>query len=91
TTAAAMAQVRQTLGDEALILSTRRAGGGVEVTAAIEPRGQADVPPAPAADRLASLAWHGVPERIAPRLAAGPLPFALSAALRFGALPLGAG
>jgi flagellar biosynthesis GTPase FlhF len=37
TVAAAMALVRAEFGSDALILSTRRAGGGVEVTAALEP------------------------------------------------------
>jgi len=85
----AMAQVRAELGADALLLSSRRITGGVEVTAALE---RADPPaaPPPAADpkRTAALAWHGVPAGLARRLQAGPLPFALSAALRFERLAL---
>ena len=96
--AAAIAQVRADLGAEALILSSRRIQGGVEVTAALE---HADEPaptpaplpapaPAPAPDgrRSGAFTWHGVPAGLARRLEAGPLPFALSAALRFEKLAL---
>ena len=87
-TAEAMARVRADLGAEALILSSRRVAGGVEVTAALEP---ADDRPPPAAEplRAAAFAWHGVPAALARRLEAGPLAFALSAALRFERLALG--
>ncbi len=100
TMTAAMAQVRRALGDDALILSSRRAGGGVELTAAVEANEPEASPQswratggglAPSSDRSASLAWHGVPDRLAGRLGAGPLAFAISAALRFAALPLGQG
>jgi flagellar biosynthesis protein FlhF len=133
--AEAMASVRRELGAEALILSTRRVGDGVEITAALEP--DAGPPPplvtarlavpgeerepevlsahpspqrgAPATAlppwvraaapihgdarprddaRAAALAFHGVPETLARRLLAGPLPFALAAAFRFAAAPL---
>jgi flagellar biosynthesis protein FlhF len=89
-TAQAMAQVRTELGADALILSSRRIQGGVEVTAALEPDDE-PVPPPPQADprRAAAFAWHGVPPGLARRLEAGPLPFALSAALRFEKLALG--
>ena len=40
--AEAMARIRAELGNDALILSTRRVGDGVEVTAALEPD---DAPP----------------------------------------------
>ncbi|HEY0420878.1 MAG TPA: GTP-binding protein, partial [Acetobacteraceae bacterium] len=95
--------MRLELGPDALILSTRRVGDGVEVTAGLE---QPDEPPAlafmqpaspppppPPADprRMEALAWHGVPAGVARRLQAGPLPFALSAALRFERLALGLG
>ncbi len=93
--AAAMAQVRAELGGEALILSTRRIAGGVELTAGVEPDPAANPPPSspphpPAApvERADYLAWHGLPAGLARQLAAGPLPFALAAALRFAALPL---
>ncbi len=83
-TADAMAQVRAELGPDALILSSRRIQGGVEVTAALEPA--EDPPPEP--NRAAAFAWHNVPAGLARRLEAGPLPFALSAALRFEKLAL---
>lgn len=81
----AMRQVRSELGSDALILSTRRVGDGFEVTAALEPRvDEEDLAPLPADPRrAAALEWHAVPATIAARLQAGPLPFALSAALRF--------
>jgi flagellar biosynthesis protein FlhF len=43
----AMAQVRRELGPEAMILSTRRSAGGVELTAAFEQVD--DAPPEPGA------------------------------------------
>ena len=100
-TAAAMAQVRAELGSDALILSSRRIQGGVEVTAALEQdeepaqplRAPPPLPPPlafSAADprRAAAFVWHGVPAALARRLEAGPLPFALAAALRFEKLTL---
>ncbi len=105
TVAAAMAQIRDELGGEALILSTRRVAGGVELTAGLETeplgapmangaepasRGFAATAREPGADpdRADLLAWHGVPLLLARKLRAGPMPFALSAALRFAPLPL---
>ena len=90
TMTAAMAQVRSELGAEALILSTCRVAGGVELTAGIEPETTPAEPicRALATDREACLAWHGVPAPLSRKLQAGPLPFALSVALRFGALNL---
>ncbi len=69
--AQAMARVRAELGEDALILATRRVGDGVEVTAALEP--QTPSPPLPPADpaRLAALEFHGVPAVPARCLAAG--------------------
>jgi flagellar biosynthesis protein FlhF len=98
TVAAAMAQMRAELGGDALILGTRRVAGGVEITAGVDI--QDDPPAAPLAllprrampvaepDRVAALAWHGTPEALGRKLRAGPLPFALAAALRFASLPL---
>lgn len=83
----AMRQVRAELGPDALILSSRRVGDGVEITAALEPPAPAPVDPA----RQHALTWHAVPPAIAARLQAGPLAFALSAALRFAPLKLAAG
>jgi len=80
-----MAQVRAELGVDALILNTRRVPGGIEITAALE----AEEEPVPAeADRLAALAWHGVPENLRPALAFGDLETAIARTLVFGALPL---
>ncbi len=40
--------------------------------------------------RAEALAWHGVPEALARKIAAGPLPFALNTAFRFAPLDLSA-
>ena len=88
--AAAMAQVRAELGTEALILSTRRVGDGVEVTAALEN----PLPPAPvAADpaREATLSWHGVPAPLTQSLVRGELAEALRNSFSFAPLPLAPG
>ena len=100
--AAAMTMVRRELGPDAMILSTRRVAGGVEVTDGIEAADTPPMPmpvpvpmPAPAARtgdaRQAALRWHGCPEPLVRRLQAGPLPFALSAALGFAPLAPGPG
>ena len=68
---AAMAQVRQSLGADAMIVMTRRVADGIEVTAALDP---------PAAEH--DLAWHGVPDALLARLT-GPLEPALAQALRW--------
>jgi len=92
----AMALVRSNLGPDALILSTRRVGEGVEVTAALD--GLPDEPAPPPVDtpidtpsvdtgRNAALSWHGVPPRLIDALPPGPLVDCLPAALAFGALP----
>ncbi len=70
----AMAQVRQVLGDEAIILSTQDDDDGVRVTAALEAAGDAPPAAAPAqeleaADRIAEvLDHHRVPRGLADRL-----------------------
>lgn len=76
----AMAQVREAMGDDAIIISTHRnaRGGGIQITAAIDPGRsgsvQAETAPPPLnraelAERLArTLAWHGVPPRLVERL-----------------------
>ena len=85
-----MAQVRAELGPEALILSTRRVAEGVELTAALEPEDEA--PALPAAQPTADLAYHGIPEPIAARLAgcttSPGLAQALTRVLRFDDLPV---
>jgi flagellar biosynthesis protein FlhF len=96
TLADVMAQARKELGAEALILSTRRTVAGMELTAALElpeddPPPVSPPQPAPSPRREANaLAWHGIPEALADRLAAGPLERTLASVLRFGHLPLGA-
>ncbi len=70
--AAAMDQVRQALGPDALIVLTRRVEGEIEVTAALDR-------PAPAEDH--ALAWHGVPDAL--HGLPGPLEPALAMALRW--------
>lgn len=89
----AMALVRDSLGPDALILSTRRVSDGVEVTAALE-SALNEAPPLPAPSlpvdpaRDAALAWHGVPPSLVEALAPGRLADALPGALLFGDLPL---
>jgi len=75
---AAMAQVRQTLGPDAMIVMTRRVGDEIEVTAALDP-------PEERAAVEHDLAWHGVPDALIQRLS-GPLEPALAAALRWAPL-----
>src|SRR6516165_8047354 len=65
----AMAQVRAELGEDALILATRRVGDGVEVTAAQEPGD--DLPPGPAGARPDGSGRARVP-RGTRRIARGP-------------------
>lgn len=97
----AMAEVRAVLGVEAVILGSRRVGGAVEVTAALEP----DLPAAPVADPIlippapssgsphpvaAGLARHNLPAGLAAALAQGgpgDLTARLAARLAFGPLP----
>jgi flagellar biosynthesis protein FlhF len=88
--AEAMAKVRAELGEDALILATRRVGEGVEITAALEPD-EAPPPLAPPDPALiAALEFHGVPASLREALQRGELGAALAGALQFAALPLGA-
>ena len=86
----AMAQVREELGPDALILATRRIGEEVEVTAALEPADAEMVPDAVAREQAAVrerlLAWHGVPGTLAPLLQDGLLEAALARSLSFAAI-----
>jgi flagellar biosynthesis protein FlhF len=92
---AAMAQVRAELGEDALILATRRVGDGVEITAALEPD-EAPPPLAPPPRTpsnpalLAALTFHAVPASLREALQHGELETTLAGTLPFGALPLGA-
>jgi flagellar biosynthesis protein FlhF len=85
--AEAMARVRTELGQDALILGTRRVSEGVEVTAALEPAPPAPDDPA----RARILTWHGVPSALVERLAHSSLEQALERALCFGRLDFAAG
>lgn len=89
--AEAMARIRAELGTDALILSTRRVGDGVEITAALEP----DDPPPPLAlsdpARLSVLEYHNVPASLHDALCQGDLADALAEVISFGALALGVG
>ncbi|WP_337877478.1 hypothetical protein [Elioraea sp.] len=100
TTAQALAQARAALGEDALILSTRRAQGGVEVTAAAPVAEEPVEPIAPPARRratpdetvAAALRRHGVPEALIETFAVGDsLAAALAASLDFARLPLDPG
>jgi flagellar biosynthesis protein FlhF len=90
----AMAVLRMELGEEAVILSTRRIGDGVEVTAALEAEDEPLVI-APGAAPVAAvppvLARHNMPAALAQRLAGGRLAAALGQQFRFVAMPLDAG
>lgn len=87
--AAAMARVRAELGADALILASRRVGGEVEITAALEPEEQPPMPADPV--RLAALRFHAVPEALRNGLMRGRLVEALAGTVQFGALDLGQG
>src|SRR3954465_931006 len=84
---AAMAMVRSELGLDALILATRPADGGVEVTAALE---QPQPPSAPLPDPALEAARerHGVPERLRAQLPRGEPTAALTREFTFATLPL---
>jgi flagellar biosynthesis protein FlhF len=90
----AMAQVRAELGADALILNTRKVPGGIEITAALEPEPEPALAEptrslaTPEPERLAALAWHGVPRDLQAALAHGDLETAIAAALAFRAIPL---
>lgn len=97
TSAQALARARAELGEDALILSTRRSAGGVEVTAALpdadEPPPLSPAPPAReaahATKEASALRAHGVPQQCLTRLPAGqPLAAAMARAFRFAPLPL---
>ena len=86
----AMARIRAELGPDALILSTRRLGAGVEVTAALEehdPVPPLSAPPPPPT-HLNRISRHGVPTALAAALAQTPdLPATLATHLAFQPLP----
>lgn len=85
----AMRQVRGELGPDALILSTRKVGDGVEVTACLEAQAAPALPtPDPVQARI--MAWHGLPRELAEGLSVGPLAAALGNFVRFTRLDLAA-
>ncbi len=84
--AAAMARVRAELGEDALILATRRVQDGVEVTAALE--SEQDAPPAPDPSIVAALEFHGVPAALRAMLQQGEFETALARAVPCASLPL---
>jgi flagellar biosynthesis protein FlhF len=86
--AQAMARVRAELGEDALILATRRVGEGVEITAALEPDDPTPPLALPDPARLAALDFHGVPQPLHATLQQGEFEAALGNALPFDALPL---
>ncbi len=95
--AEAMAQLRDELGPEALILSTKRVPGGIELTAALD---QPDEPPAPAPPPLPQAAapggeldgqYHGTHAALARRLAGPGLAQRLQETFRFAPLRLAGG
>ncbi len=99
--AEAMAKVRAELGEDAVILGSRRVAGEMEVTAALEPADPILIPPVPSAairqastvaaeraGRLAVLARHNMPPDLAEDLADGALAERLAALLHFAEMPL---
>ncbi len=80
--AEAMAAVRAELGAEAFILSSRRVGGGFEITAAVPP-GQVDPEPFDRAAQEQALRFHGVPPSVIGLLLEEKLSHALATHLRF--------
>jgi flagellar biosynthesis protein FlhF len=87
----AMATLRAELGEEAVILGTRRIAGGVEVTAA-QDGGDEPLVIAPDAAQAsvipAVLRRHNIPAALAHRLAGAPLETALAREFRFAPLPI---
>lgn len=90
--AEAMAALRTELGEDAIILSTRRVGGEVEVTAGHQTHDEPLVITPDAAPPLPTLSpalrQHNLPADLAASLAGPSLPAALAGAFRFAALPL---
>jgi flagellar biosynthesis protein FlhF len=88
----AMATLRAELGEEAVILGTRRVAGGVEVTAAQDSGDDEPLVIAPDAAQSSAipavLRRHNLPAALARRLAGGSLDAALARTFRFAPLPL---
>ncbi len=103
--AEAMAQLRDELGPEALILSTKRVPGGIELTAALDQPDEPPAPPLPPVPRPAHPAtphaaasageldgpYHGLEAALARRLAGPLLAQRLQDVFRFAPLGLAGG
>lgn len=90
----AMATLRGELGEDAVILVTRRVAGGVEITAAQQAGDEPLViapEPAPAMAMPPALRRHNLPPALGQRLSGAPLATRLAQQFRFGGLPLDAG
>jgi flagellar biosynthesis protein FlhF len=90
----AMAILRAELGEEAVILGTRRVSGGVEVTAGQDSEDEPIlIAPETVTDIALPLALrrHNLPAALAQRLASAPLPAALAQEFRFAPLPMESG
>lgn len=90
----AMAMLRTELGEDAVILSTRRVAGGVELTAAQDAEDEPLMIAPEAAVTAAlppELRRHNMPPALAQRLAGAPLRTALAQEFRFARLPLDPG
>ncbi len=93
TMAQAMAQLREELGPEALILSSKRVPDGIELTAALDqpdepPVCHAPAQPPPAPVNVLDASYHAVPAALASRLAGPDLAGRLQHTLRFAPLVL---
>jgi flagellar biosynthesis protein FlhF len=90
----AMAMVRAELGEDAVILATRRIAGGVEVTAGQEAEDEPLMIAPDAGPEIALpplLRRHNLPAALGQRLAGASLPAALAQEFRFARLPLDPG
>jgi flagellar biosynthesis protein FlhF len=90
----AMGILRAELGEDAVILSTRRVAGGVELTAAQEAEDEPLMIAPDAANTAAlpqELRRHNMPPALAQRLAGAPLRVALAQEFSFVRLPLDPG
>lgn len=88
----AMAQIREELGADAIILEQRRTRRGVEITAALEPDEPILIEPLVSPPTLSPpgpLDFHNIPPRLAQALASAPLPQSLAQSLPFAPLPPG--
>jgi len=86
----ALTAVREALGEEAVVLSTRRVGGGVEVTAALDHPEPELIPPGFGDHGIAprpEIARHNLPPALALHFTGADLELDLSRRLSFARLP----